>query len=143
MFDLYCKTLNTKTFQVTDSEVPPTDIICSLCQDGKESVMHILKRCAKLLKHSYLQGHNQVLKMFLLIDQSPPWFTKSNPKPYYENDDAYVWWDIPEFSDANTDDEDKVYRPDGKLKLLYDKIIYLIEITISWIDKGIGYGYIT
>ena len=143
VFDLYCQTLNTKTFQVTRSEVPLTDTICRLCKDGNESVMHILNRCPKLLKHSYLQRHNQVLKCFFyevlfkyqLIDQSPPWFTKSNPKPYYENDDAYVWWDIPEFSGANIDDEDKVYRPEGKLKLPHDKIIYLIEITISWIDN--------
>ena len=108
--------------------------------------MHILNRCQKLLKHSYLKRHNHVLKCFFyevlfkykLIDNCPPWFTQSDPKPYYENEMACAWWDIPEFSQANTDDEDEVYRPDGKLKLIHEKRIYIIEITISWINNREG-----
>ena len=143
VFDLYCQTLNTKTFQLIRSKVRPDDTLCRLCKEGEESVMHLLNRCPKLLKSRYLQRHNQVLKSFFyemlfkygLIDHIPPWFTESTPKPFYQNDEVSVWWDIPEFAGANTEEEREVFRPDGKLKLLHEKIIYLIEITISWIDN--------
>ena len=143
IYDLYCQTLNTKTFQLIRSEVSPSDTTCRLCKNGNESVMHILNRCKELLKHAYLKRHNQVLKCFFnevllkynLINKCPPWFTQSEVKPYYENDIACTWWDIPEFAMANTDEEEKVYRPDGKLKLKNEKRIYIIEITISWIDN--------
>ena len=96
-----------------------------------------------LLKNSYLKRHNQVLKClfnemlvkYKFSDTCSPWFTKSDIKPYYENKVACIWWDIPDFCQANTDEEDKVYRPGGKLKLIADKRIYIIEITISWINN--------
>ena len=72
---------------------------------------------------------------YQFIDASLPWFTQSEIKPYYENEVACAWWDIPEFAQASTDDEDEVFRPDGKLKLINENRIFLIEITISWIDN--------
>ena len=143
IFDLYCQTLNTKTFQLIRSAVPPPDTICRLCKSGNESVSHILNRCKVMLESAYLKRHNQVLKCFFnqmllnyeLIDTCPPWFSQNEMKPYYENDKACAWWDIPEFAEASTDNERKVRRPDGKLKLKHEKRIFIIEITISWIDN--------
>ena len=76
-----------------------------------------------------------MLLVYGLIDTCPPWFTQTEVKPYYENDRVCVWWDIPEFAEANTDDIRKLKRPDGKIMLKEDKKIYVIEITISWIDN--------
>ena len=73
--------------------------------------------------------------MYDFIKDCPPWFTQKKVQPYYDNEKGTIWWDVPEFSEASTDiDETEVLRPDGKIKLKDEKIIYLIEATISWID---------
>lgn len=56
-------------------------------------------------------------------------------KPFYDNENASVWWNIPEFTGASVEDETKVFRPDGKIKLKAEKSIFILEITISWIDN--------
>ena len=144
IFDLYCQTLNTKAFQLIRSECPPNDTVCRLCNNGNESVMHVMNRCQKLLKKPYTRRHDQalkcfyyeVLKMFGFLQECPPWFTQKSVKPYYNNDTATVWWDIPEFAESRSDiDQREVLRPDGKIKVKDEKKIYLVEITISWIDN--------
>ena len=51
------------------------------------------------------------------ISECPPWFSQIKVKPYYDNDDASIWWNIPEFTGATTDDEERIFRPDGKVML--------------------------
>ena len=68
------------------------------------------------------------------IRECPPWFSQVKIKPYYDNEIASIWWNIPEFTGATIDDEENILRPDGKLLLKNEKKIFLIEITISWID---------
>ena len=46
-----------------------------------------------------------------------------------------MWWNIHEFTVATLDDEDRMYRPDGKILLKAEKSIFILEITISWIDN--------
>ena len=48
---------------------------------------------------------------------------------------ASIWWNIPEFTGANIEEEENVFRPDGKITLKEEKKIFIIEITISWIDN--------
>ena len=142
IYDLYCQTLSTKTFQLIRSECAPTDTVCRLCKSGNESVKHILNGCEKLLKGPYTRRHDQALKCFFnellmkcgFISECPPWFSQIKVKPYYDNDDASIWWNIPEFTGATTDDEERIFRPDGKVMLKHAKKIFLIEITISGID---------
>ena len=143
IYDLYCQTLNTKTFQLIRSECAPTNTICRLCGSGNESVSHILNRCKNLLKTPYTRRHDQTLKCFFnelltkcgFISNCPPWFTQINVKPYYNNQVASIWWNIPEFTGANIEEEENVFRPDGKITLKEEKKIFIIEITISWIDN--------
>ena len=141
---LYCQTLNTKTFQLIRSERPPSDTLCRLCKNGNESVNHILNRCSKLLTGPYIKRHDEALLCFfneLLLDlgfisNCPPWFSQAKPKPYYDNEVASVWWNIPEFTGASLDkDDDQILRPDGKVLLKAERKIFIIEITISWIDN--------
>jgi hypothetical protein len=143
IYDLYCQTLRTKTFQLIRSEVPPMDTVCRMCKNGQESVSHILNRCTKLLSGPYTKRHDNVFQCFFnelllqyeLISTCPPWFTQTKVKPFYDNDKASLWWNIPEFTGATTDDDERVFRPDGKLMLKAEKTIFLLEITISWIDN--------
>ena len=103
---------------------------------------HILNRCEKLLTGPYTKRHDQALTCFFnellvkygFISECPPWFSQIKVKPYYDNDEATIWWNIPEFTAATIDDEERILRPDGKVLLKNEKKIFLIEITISWID---------
>ena len=144
IYDLYCQTLNTKTFQLIRSEHPPADTLCRLCKTGSESVNHILNRCSKLLTGPYTKRHDEALLCFFnellfkleLITTCPPWFSQTKPKPYYENEVASVWWNVPEFAGASLEhDDDRILRPDGKIMLKAEKKIFIVEITISWIDN--------
>ena len=144
IYDLYCQTLNTKTFQLIRSDIPPTDTVCRLCKDGNESVMHVLNRCKALLKKPYTRRHDQVLKCFFFeilkmygfLQECPPWYTMKDVEPYYDNDQYTVWWDIPEFAGANSEvNERDVFRPDGKIKLKNQKKIFVVEATVSWLDN--------
>ena len=142
IYDLYCQTLSTKTFQLIRSECAPTDTVCRLCKMSNESVKHILNSCKMLLKGPYTRRHDQALKCFFnelltqcgFIRDCPPWFSQNKVKPYHDNELASIWWNIPEFTAATIDDEEKILKPDGKVLLKNEKKIFLIEITISWID---------
>ena len=44
-----------------------------------------------------------------------------------------ILWDIPEYS-GRDDDEDHVLRPDGKIVLNVEKQIYVLEMSVPWIE---------
>ena len=52
----------------------------------------------------------------------------------YENDNLTVFWDIPEYSGYD-DDLDHSLRPDGKLINKTEKTIYVLEMTVPWIEN--------
>ena len=142
IYDLYCQTLKTKCFEVTRSKLPPTNTICRLCKHGNETVHHILNTCNVLLKSTYLKRHNQVLQCYILellaelklITVCPPWYSPVNVKPFYVNEEACMWWDIPEYSGSRDEiSEEELKRPDGKVMLKKSKKIFLIEMTCPWI----------
>ena len=142
IYNLYTQTLQTKTFAVMRT-VEKTDTLCRLCGLKPESVLHVLNNCGVLAKYSYKRRHDQVLKVFFfemlkkykLIDNLPPWFTNKEVKPHYENEMVSIHWDIPEFTGASDDmDEEKLRRPDGKIKIKGEKKIFLIEMTCPWMD---------
>ena len=143
IYNLYTQTLQTKTFSVMRG-VEQTDNLCRLCKIKPESVLHILNNCGVLAKYSYTRRHNQVLKCFFfevlkkfsLIDKVPPWFTSKEVKPFYDNKDVSLWWDVPEFTGASEElHERNAKRPDGKLKMKKEKKIFLIEMSCPWLDK--------
>ena len=58
---------------------------------------------------------HHVLFQYGFINKLPPWFTKINIKPYYNNKKETIWYDIPEYTDYEDDTEErKAKRPDGK-----------------------------
>ena len=69
-----------------------------------------------------------LLKQLKLIDEVPPWWSKSKVKPYYENKEARFWWDIPEYYGTDS----RLARPDGKVELINEKVLFLVEMTVPW-----------
>lgn len=141
IFCLYTQTIKTKTFEKIRSENPPPDEICRLCKNGKESVKHILSNCSTLAKHAYLLRHDRTLKCFMfqvlkllnLIEICPPpWFSPMEVKPYYKNQTAEVWWNLPEYTTG--EEETDVFIPDGKIVLKQEKVVFIVEMTVPWID---------
>ena len=78
---------------------------CRICRKVTESVPHILAGCEALGQTLYLARHNNALKILFfqviraldLVTSEVPWFSKTQPKPTYENERAMVqlWFPQP------------------------------------------------
>ena len=53
----------------------------------------------------------------------------------YDNNKYEVFWDVPEYSGRDGEEEEFVPRPDGKIVMAEEMKIYLIEMTVPWIDN--------
>ena len=142
-FLLFYQMLSTKCFKAIRSNEVLADTLCRLCRKRQESVKHLMNNCEILAKFTYTTRHNNALKCFVfpllehfgLIDKIPPWWSKVGVKPHYFNEKAKFWWDIPEYLGTENEDETKTPRPDGKIQIIEDKKIFLIEITIPWLTN--------
>ena len=41
----------------------------------------------------------EILYNLDLIDSIPPWYSAAEPKPYYENERAHAFWNVPLYAD--------------------------------------------
>ena len=70
---------------------------------------HVIVGCSALAQSKYLERHNVALKVLYfellqdlkLVDEVPPWYSKTQPKPLYESQDVQAFWDIPTFAEHN------------------------------------------
>ena len=115
-----------------------------MCKSNEvESVKHLLSHCQAFLETLYKRRHDKVLQHILfnylvknkIIEHCPPWYSKIEIKKHYEAEDIEVFWDIPEFSGNEGEDEEKLLRPDGKIILKKEKMIYVLEQTVPWITN--------
>ena len=65
------------------------EFIVSLC---KQSI------CRDTTQHSKYSFF-ELLKSYQLIEVIPPWYSPTQPKPSYENEQATVYWDVPVYAD--------------------------------------------
>ena len=80
-----------------------------MCSKSPESVPHVLAECGALAQTKYLERHNAALKILFfemlkdleLISEVPPWYSKTQPKPSYENGSAQALWDVPVYADSS------------------------------------------
>jgi len=56
-------------------------------------------------------------------------------KTKYENEEVMLLWDIPEYTGNEEDNDEELLRPDGKLILKNEKVIYVLEQTVPWISN--------
>ena len=133
----------TLTFQKTRSLMNIVSTNCRLCHSGVENVKHLLSSCEFFLATAYKRRHDRALQCILfhflaqhgLIDKCPAWYTKIDIKPFYENEKVKVYWDIPEYYGSEDEDENKLLRPDGKIILQEEKMIYVLEMSVPWIEN--------
>ena len=157
MYDMIYQLLPTKAYLSTRSNMEISNTKCRFCHKKEESVIHLVSSCKHLAKHDYLRRHNKALQCFLshvllkygFIDVIPPWFSKLETKPYYNNEKATIWYDIPEFIDSEIGDveeeedenqedqrnDKKKQRPDGKILLKHEKQIFVVEMSVPWISN--------
>ena len=95
-----CVCYNRKTGTTGDEK-------CRMCRKPTESVSHILAGCGALAQTTYLLRHNNALKILFfevirsldLLSAVGPWYSKTQPKPIYENERAIAYWDIPLYAE--------------------------------------------
>jgi len=140
---IYLQTVPTLTFTNYRSNASTNNSTCRLCGSDAECVRHLLSNCTKFLKTDFKRRHDRVLQYILfrflkkhgLIDSLPPWYTKITIKPKYENEELSLYWDIPEYSGYEDEEEDKVLRPDGKIVMKKKKEIYVLEMSVPWLTN--------
>ena len=62
-----------------------------MCGKATESVPHILAGCGALAQTLYLARNNNVIRALDLVTSEVPWFSKTQPKPMYENERGPSW----------------------------------------------------
>ena len=140
---LISQTLSTKCFLKYRLNDDQMDTKCRLCHVGQESVKHLLSNCGEFVKKLYLDRHDSALKCFFFpmlvkfgfMSKSPFWFSAEKVKPCYENENYIVYWDIPEYRGTDDENEDSIPRPHVKIIMIAEKKIYLIEMTVPWIEN--------
>ena len=106
-----------------------------------ESVAHILAGCRALAQTLYLARHNNALKILFfqviralgLVTLEVPWFSKTQPKPMYENERVIAYWDIPLYAD-NT--HVKANRIDATIVDKENKKVLVIEMSCPWVENS-------
>ena len=74
--------------------------------------------------------------MYGFLKECPPWYTPKSVESFYENDQFAVWWNIPEFAEADSEvNANDLKRPDGKIMIKSEKKIFLVEATITWLNN--------
>ena len=138
---IYLQVIPTLTFQNYRGGNITNSTQCRLCGGESESVKHLLSHCNKFLNTDYKRRHDRAFQYILfrflkkngLIDSNPPWFTKVIIKPHYENEIVALYWDIPMYNGYEDDQDDKLFRPDGKIIFKDRKQIYVLEMSVPWI----------
>lgn len=141
--NIHLQTVPTLSFRKYRDAQSIQSTTCRLCFHGNESVKHILSNCGFFLPTAFKRRHDKVLQWILfhflvkqkMAEKCPAWYSKVTIKPYYENEDAKVFWDIPEYTGHEEEDATHAMRPDGKIVLGKKKEIYVLEMSVPWLDN--------
>ena len=103
--ELHEQLLPTKLFNARKTESSEkSDVRWRMCGKAHESIAHVLSTCSAMAQTKYLSRHNRVLKILffeLLKDHQlavPPWYSVTQPKPLYQNDQVAAYWDVPVYA---------------------------------------------
>ena len=139
--ELYEQLLPTKLYHSRKTKTrEDLDATCRMCGEAQESVAHVLAGCNALAQTKYLARHNaaikiiffELLKDYLLIQTTPPWYSPIQPKPVYENNQVTAYWDVPVYA-YNT--EVRANRVDARFVDKGSKIVTLVEMTCPWTEN--------
>ena len=141
---IHLQTVPTLAFTIHRSGSTSSSKICRLCHKGEEHVKHLLSNCGKFLNVDFKRRHDKALQCILFpllqsnefIETLPQWYTQMVIKPRYENENVTILWDIPEYNGTEEEeDENKLYRPDGKIVFKNAKKVVLLEMSVPWIEN--------
>ena len=143
LHSIHLQIVPTLAFTTHRSANSSSSKICRLCHKGDETVKHLLSNCGLFAPVDFILRHNKALQYILFplllsnkfIDNCPPWYSPIIMKPRYENENVIIFWDIPEYTGAEDEDEDKILRPDGKLIFKQDRIVLVLEMSVPWIQN--------
>ena len=103
---------------------------------------HVLSGCSALTKTKYLARHNaacalkilffELLKNYQLVEVVPPWYSPTQPKPFHENEQAAVYWDVPVYADYT---EVHANRIDARIVDKENQIVTLLEMSSPWLEN--------
>ena len=100
--------------------------------------------CGTLAQTKYLARHNTPLKILFigmlkdleLISEAPPWYSKIQPKPSYENGSVQASWDVPVYADSTEVRANKII--DARIIDKEQKRVLSIEMSCPWLDNREG-----
>ena len=67
-----------------------------------------------------------------LVDSVPPWYSPSEPKPVYQNDQVQAFWDVPVYADHVTV---RANRVDARIVDSTAKSVTLLEMSFPWLNN--------
>ena len=111
-----------------------------MCGKAQESVALVLSGCSALAQTKYLTRHNRALKILFfellkdhqLIEAVPPWYSPTQHKPLYQNDQVAAYWDVPVYADHM---EVRANRVDARIVDKERKKVTLLEMSCPWIEN--------
>ena len=90
------------------------------------------------LRLSISRGITQLLKLFFgmlkdleLISEAPPWYSKIQPKPSYENGSVQASWDVPVYADSAEVRATKIIDA----RIIDKEQKRAIEMSCPWLDN--------
>ena len=78
-------------------------------------------------KYSFLK-----LKSYQIIEVIPLWYSPTQPKPSYENEQVTVYWAVPVYAD---DIEVHANRVDVRIVDKENQIVTLLEMSCPWVEN--------
>ena len=117
-----------------------SDVRCRMCGKAQESIAHVQSNCSALAQTKHLSRHNGALKILFfellkdhqLIEAVPPWYSPTQPKPFYQNDQVTAYLDLPVYADHT---EVRANRVDARIVDMERKTVNLLEMTCPWIEN--------
>ena len=141
IMELYEQLLPTKLYNSRKTKTTDDpDARCRLCGKAQESVAHVLSGCSVVAQTKYLSRHNaalkilffELLKSYQLIEVMPPWYSPTQPKPSYENEQATVYWDVPVYADHI---EVHANRVDAGIVDKENQTVTLLQMSCPWVEN--------
>ena len=74
----------------------------------------------------------ELLKDHHLIEAVPPWYSPTQPKPFYPNDQVTAYWDVPVYADHT---EVRANRVDARIVEKERKTVNMLEMSCPWIEN--------
>ena len=95
-----------------------------MCGKAMESVPHVLSGCSVLAQSKYKTRHDAALKVLFfdllcdmgLIERAPSWCSPETPKPWYKNDRASPFRDVPVYAEKTEVRENRIDARDVEKK---------------------------